>query len=244
MVPLHRRLFGHGRPTGACTERASLTRPTGHFKDNRGVRPISGSDRVGEALSTRYLQREASTWILTADRCDRVSVRLHMVEVSIRRLTVEDAGLVHAAILESIDHLRPWMPWAASEPITLEERIAWISGVTESQGIFVGNAFVGGVGLHDRISPNGREIGYWVRAGWTGRGIATSAVSLIIEQAFARPEVDHVEIHHDKANIASSRVPAKLGFTLVREVPDRIAAPGECGISCEWLLRRYQRRHT
>jgi hypothetical protein len=66
-VPLHRRLFGHGRPTGACTERALLTRPTDHLEDNRSVEPIAGSDRVSEALSTRYLQREASMWILTAD---------------------------------------------------------------------------------------------------------------------------------------------------------------------------------
>ena len=30
----------------------------------------------------------------------------------------------------------------------------------------------------------------------------------------------------------------KLGFTLVREVGVAIAAPGECGIQCEWRLRR------
>src|SRR5687768_314197 len=49
---LHRRLFGHGRPTDACTERASLTRPTDHFKDSNSVRPFSGSDRVSGALSS------------------------------------------------------------------------------------------------------------------------------------------------------------------------------------------------
>ena len=134
------------------------------------------------------------------------------------------------------------MPWAADEPITLAERIDWITRATDSVGVFVGETFVGGAGLHDRIAPTGREIGYWVRTGWTGRGIATAAVRLLVDQAFATPGIDHVEIHHDKANVPSSRVPAKLGFALIREVPDEIAAPGECGISCEWVLRREDRR--
>ena len=67
-APLHRRLFGHGRPTGACTERASLTRPTGHLQDNQSVRPFSGSDRVSGALSTTYAFSEGNTCILTAVR--------------------------------------------------------------------------------------------------------------------------------------------------------------------------------
>ena len=150
---------------------------------------------------------------------------------------MEDAAFVHAAILESIDHLRPRMPWAANEPVTLDWRTEWISR-TESEGIFVGDTFVGGVGLHDRMSPTGREIGYWVRAGWTRRGVATAAVRIVVQRALATAGIDHVEIHHDKANVASAGVPAKLGFTLIREVPDERAAPGECGISCEWRLRR------
>ena len=128
-------------------------------------------------------------------------------------------------------------PGPRTQPVTLDWRTEWISR-TESEGIFVGDTFVGGVGLHDRISPTGREIGYWVRAGWTRRGVATAAVSIMVQRAFATAGIDHVEIHHDKANVASAGVPAKLGFTLVREVPDERAAPGECGISWEWRLRR------
>ena len=71
------------------------------------------------------------------------------------------------------------------------------------------------------------------RADHTGRGIATEAARQVTEIALAMPGVSYVEIHHDKANAASRRVPEKLGFTLVREVPDEITAPGECGISCD-----------
>lgn len=159
-----------------------------------------------------------------------------MLDVVVRRLTVDDAPAVHEAILESLDHLRPWMPWAAGEPLRLDERVAWLRESTESSGIFVGEQFVGGCGLHARIGAGGREIGYWVRATWTGRGIATEAARQLIAGAAELVGVDHVEIHHDRANLASRRIPEKLGFTLVREVTDGISAPGEDGISCEWRL--------
>jgi RimJ/RimL family protein N-acetyltransferase len=58
----------------------------------------------------------------------------------------------------------------------------------------------------------------------------------LTEAAFAQPEVLRVEIHHDKANIASAGVPRKLGFRLVREVGDEITAPSELGVSCEWQM--------
>ena len=66
-------------------------------------------------------------------------------------------------------------------------------------------------------------------------------VTGLVEQrlvAFHQPEIARVEIHHHKANIASAGVPRKLGFRLVREVPDEPEAPGEIGISCEWQTTR------
>lgn len=165
------------------------------------------------------------------------------MEISVRPLVIEDAAALHEAVVESIEHLRPWMPWVADEPISLEQRVEWIRTATDVLGIFADGRCVGGTGLHDRVAPSGREIGYWVRSDSTGRGVATAAVRLVVERAFTLPGIDHVEIHHDKANAASARIPAKLGFTLIREVGDEIAAPGECGVSCEWRLHKTATPH-
>ena len=165
----------------------------------------------------------------------------------VRRLDASDATRLHVAIVESTDHLRPWMPWIASEPHTVAEREQLICGAFASgwdeetdfgYGIFSGEILVGVCGLHRRIDAGGLEIGYWVHVDHTGRGIATAAVRALCEAAFRLDEVTHVEIHHDKANTASGRVAAKAGFRLVREVNDDIAAPGEVGVSCEWRLDR------
>jgi RimJ/RimL family protein N-acetyltransferase len=165
----------------------------------------------------------------------------------LRRLVAADAPRLHAAIVESIEHLRPWMPWIQTEPLTVSEREQLICGefargwdeeTDFAYGIFTGEILVGGCGLHRRIDAGGMEIGYWVHVDHTGRGIATAAVRALCEAAFRLDEITHVEIHHDKANTSSARVPAKLGFTLVREIEDEVAAPGEVGLSCEWRLDR------
>jgi RimJ/RimL family protein N-acetyltransferase len=69
-----------------------------------------------------------------------------------------------------------------------------------------------------------------------GQGYATRAARLLTTSAFTSVGVDAVEIHHDQANLRSGRIPARLGFQIVGERPDEIAAPGEVGIDCTWRM--------
>ena len=58
--------------------------------------------------------------------------------------------------------------------------------------------------------------------------------------------MDRVEIRHDKANVASGGVPAKLGFTLVEEYTREITAPAETGTGYVWRMERneWERRQA
>lgn len=169
-----------------------------------------------------------------------------VMAVELRHLQEEDAEAFDAAVHESIGELRPWMPWAAEEPRSVADRLDLIrtwereraEGGDLSFGIFAGGAVAGACGLHRRIGPGGLEIGYWVRTPDTGRGIATEAAGRLCELAFADDEVDHVEIHHDRANAASGRIPAKLGFSRIAERSDTAEAPGEEGVEVVWRLTR------
>ncbi|WP_249021154.1 GNAT family N-acetyltransferase [Conexibacter sp. S30A1] len=164
----------------------------------------------------------------------------------LRRWVIDDAPRLAQAVGDSVEHLRPWMPWAAQEPLALAERrlnIAtwehdWRAGGDLVMGVFVDGAVAGGCGLHHRIGPDGLEIGYWIHPAFLRQGIATAAARLLTNAAFHRPEITRVEIHHDKANLASAGVPRKLGFQLIGEMPDEPQAPGEVGISCEWQITR------
>ena len=57
--------------------------------------------------------------------------------------------------------------------------------------------------------------------------------------AFTLPGIDHVEIHHDVLNLASGRVPEKLGFSPIgTRAPKTGLAPGDSGTTRVWRITR------
>jgi RimJ/RimL family protein N-acetyltransferase len=163
----------------------------------------------------------------------------------LRRWCPADAEALTLAIAESIEHLRPWMPWAMGA--NLEEQRAtlarwdqeWDGGGDLCYGLFLGPVALGAFGLHRRIGPDGLEIGYWVHAAHTRRGHASAASGALTTVAFTLPGIEVVEIHHDRANLASEGVPRKLGYSLVGERPRRGApSPAESGTFLIWRMTR------
>lgn len=143
-----------------------------------------------------------------------------------------------------LDHLRPWMPWAASTSLEEDQALFISTSVAEFDA---GRAFnywmreeataelVGGAGLHHRVGER-IEIGYWVRSDRTRRGYATSAAAALTDAALVLPGVRRVEIHCDEANRASAAVPRKLGYRLDRISDDDITALGQTGRSMVWIV--------
>lgn len=176
---------------------------------------------------------------------DRLPERLTAAGgLRLRRLVVADAEALALAVSESIEHLRPWMPWVAQEPLTLPARRTmlgqreheWKRGEDVMLGIFVDGAIAGACGLHRRIGPDGLEIGYWLGPRFLHRGIATRTVVLLTDAALAHPGITHVEIHTDAANTSSRAVAARAGYTLASETPRPPQAPGETGIEMRWRI--------
>ena len=138
------------------------------------------------------------------------------------------------------------MPWASSDYGLAEANeyvqrceADWASGTAFNYLIVAGDEPAGSAGLMARIGDGGLEIGYWVHPAFTGRGVATSAAGALTDAALALPAVDHVEIHHDMLNLASERVPAKLGFTQVGTTTGRFElAPGDSGTTAIWRIAR------
>jgi RimJ/RimL family protein N-acetyltransferase len=170
--------------------------------------------------------------------------RLAGPRVALRRWLPSDEPALSAAISRNIEHLRPWMPWIASEPLPTDERVAlieawervWLDGGDVVLGVFLDDHAIGGCGMHRRRGPHGLELGYWIDAEHTNRGLATEVARTLTTAALSVPSVTFVEIHHDKANVASRRVPEHLGYTFVGEAPDEVTSPGEIGIDCAWRM--------
>lgn len=159
--------------------------------------------------------------------------RIETQRLVIRCFDPADAPLLTAAVESSIEHLRPWLPWAHSEPVSAQDRVNTLRSFRArfdlGQDFFYGifnrdeSELLGGTGLHTRRGPQIREIGYWIRAGATRRGFATESAAALVRVAFEIERVRRVEIRCDPTNVASSAVPHKLGFAregLLRQSED------------------------
>ena len=148
--------------------------------------------------------------------------RIRTARTVLRCWDPRDAPLLKEAVDSSIDHLRPWMPWAADEPQPLDAKVELLRrfrgnfdlGEDFVYGIFSPDESeaLGGSGLHTRVGPSALEIGYWVRASRAGEGIATEISAALTRAAFDVCGVDRVEIHVEPENVRSAAIPRKLGF--------------------------------
>lgn len=154
-----------------------------------------------------------------------------------------------AAIETSHAELRRFMDWArADQPqsreTTLDVLATWQGYWREGREFnFVmtdpaTTEIIGGCGLMTRQGPGRLEIGYWVRSDRAGAGIATAATVLLTDVAFEIRDIEIVEIHHDAANVASGRIPEKLGYTEAVRRDVEIDTPGEVGVEVIWEITR------
>ena len=71
---------------------------------------------------------------------------------------------------------------------------------------------------------NGQQLlGYWVGREWWGRGVATQAVALLVDELAIRPLYAHVAVH----NVGSIRVLEKCGFRRDRAQEAKAHAPDD-----------------
>jgi RimJ/RimL family protein N-acetyltransferase len=172
--------------------------------------------------------------------------RIETPRLVIRCWEPKDAPQLKAAIDASLEHLRPWMPWAEDEPEELDrkvERIRQFRGKFDLDQDYVYGIFsrndthvLGGTGLHTRVGPNAFEIGYWVRAGSINRGLATETAAALTRVAFEIAKVERIEIHCDPENVRSAAVPRKLGYTHDATLRRRTTRSGQPRDTMIWTL--------
>jgi RimJ/RimL family protein N-acetyltransferase len=149
--------------------------------------------------------------------------RIETKRLVVRCYNPLDAPLLAESVTESLEHLRPWMPWVHAEPEPLEakvQRLKQFRGLFDLGQDFVYGIFnpeetklLGGTGLHTRLGADQLEIGYWIHKDHANQGLVTESTAALIKVAFEIIQVHRIEIHCDPANSASAAIPRKLGFT-------------------------------
>lgn len=156
-----------------------------------------------------------------------------MIENNLRRITTKrllirpyelgDAEELKAAIDDSLEHLRPWMPWAKYEPESVAQKVnrikEWELNFEQNKDFFYGvfdldnKRLIGSTGFHARRGPGKLEIGYWIRATEIGKGYATEAAYGLTKAGLFSLPVSHLLILMSERNVRSQRVPEKLNYT-------------------------------
>ena len=162
----------------------------------------------------------------------------------LRLFTVDDADALAKTVRDSLEHLRPWMPWASddqsADPAFQRDRLARvIAGNEEWQyGLFSADEarILGSFGLMTRRGPGTIEIGYFLAADAVGHGYATRAAGALTEAARRVRGVREVLIYTDEANERSAAIPRRLGYRLDRTETRRAEAPAETDLTQVWVM--------
>lgn len=167
-----------------------------------------------------------------------VPIEVRTARLLMRPWRADDAAELLPVLEANQEHLGPWIPKRVSEPApvsVLEQRLAafgadfaackeWRFGLfTLDDGQTLGE-----LGLFPR-SASARmpfpgadrvEIGYWLRADFTGRGLVDEAARAALAIVAAIPQFSEVEIRCDPRNAPSVAVAKRLGFAVETETPD------------------------
>ncbi|MEE1802322.1 MULTISPECIES: GNAT family protein [unclassified Streptomyces] len=153
----------------------------------------------------------------------------HDSSILISPATPGDAERVAEALLRNRDHMRPWGPIRPADFFTAQAQAHRLADPSERLWhLKDGERVVGQATLsHIALGPfRSANLGYWVDAEYTGRGLATRLVEQVCRAAREDLGLHRVEAGTVLANAASQRVLRKCGFELIGTAPDYLHVDG------------------
>src|SRR5438552_11273264 len=139
-----------------------------------------------------------------------IPMELHSERLLLRAPRFGDGSVINAAVIESINELAPWMPWATPTP-KVEDTELWCRQAhvrfLQRENLHYSlwssdrGECVGGCGLHriDWKVP-AAEMGYWIRTPFAGKGLMTEAVRTLTTFGFETLKLARIEIRCDERN--------------------------------------------
>jgi RimJ/RimL family protein N-acetyltransferase len=155
-----------------------------------------------------------------------------------------DAAPLQRLIAGNLDHLRPWVPWAAHEPRTLPEKTrevrmwrawfdldqAWYWAVLGAED----GELAGAVGLNPVRDDLTVEAGGWTALARARRGYYSESMAAVTRAAFEVLGMTRVQASTEPANERSNAALRKLGFT--HEATTRHLENGVRGDEMVWSI--------
>ena len=187
-----------------------------------------------------------------------VPVVIRTERLLLRPWRASDAEALQPLLVANQEHIGPWIPKRVSDPSpvpVLAKRLAGEAADFDADtawryGMFTPDerTVLGEIALFPR-GANGRvhyseadrvEVGYWLRADWTGKGIVTEAARALLAVAAKLDRVTRVEIRCDERNAPSAAVPRRLGFVLDQTIPSNSITTPDRKVELQvWALESF-----
>lgn len=142
-------------------------------------------------------------------------------DVSLRQLDGSEASVLFSLVNQNRDYLRHWLPWVDSTHSPSDSK-AFITETLRKRRegseygyaiIFEGKP-VGHMSLMHVTDGKDPEIGYWISADVSGRGIVKSATDTLTDFGLDTLGLKKIVIKAEPDNIASNKVAEKLDYEL------------------------------
>jgi ribosomal-protein-serine acetyltransferase len=142
--------------------------------------------------------------------------------IELRLLDESSVAPMYVMIMANRAHLDPWLRWSAriQTPTDLRAYIDMYAAKYAANdgfhaGIWFHDMLVGGMAVrylnHDSHKT---EIGYWLGAQFTGKGLVTRACRAVINHLIMNEKMHRIEIQCVVDNMPSRAVAERLGFTM------------------------------
>lgn len=147
--------------------------------------------------------------------------------LTLRQVQPRYAAEVYALIDANREHLLRWLSWptlcnsvADSEAYAQQTLADFEARKQLSMHVVENEKIIGGIGWTDwKQGPEmgaeyaSADIGYWLAADATGRGVMTRRVRRLLDAAFEEFDLHRITIRCEIGNTASAAIPRRLHFT-------------------------------
>ncbi|MBP0599137.1 GNAT family N-acetyltransferase [Herbaspirillum sp. LeCh32-8] len=155
----------------------------------------------------------------------------------VRPLGLREAAALYDAVHQSARAISEWEAWCSLDysPADAKQFLQrsiehWNMGaaydfnvIERPTGLVVGSVAINQISQLNQLA----NLGYWVREGRTGRGIAVLAARAAAAFAFGKTGLTRLEIVAQAGNLRSQRVAEKTGATLECLARNRLVFHGE-----------------
>lgn len=147
-------------------------------------------------------------------------------ELRLELLDTRHLNSLYQLASKNLNHLSTWLDWTSrcTSPAFMEQfikqcQLDFTKGTSVPFVIIYRDEMAGRIGLN-AIQEKHAEIGYWLGKDFQKKGIALASAKSLLHFAFSQLQMQQLNLFCASDNEASKNLAQKLGFQLIKLIPN------------------------